>query len=152
MTGGKWLNEKVNEKAMVGSWDLAGRTNVCLLWLGRGPVLGTTPTSRRFSPRRPSAAFSLPRQNPSLKLQLLGFRDQRGTMDLVAKYTSCLSKWQLNVAPGWQTVGASVLLAAGSLFIVSRALLFVRVLLSLFVLPGKPVSYQKSDRVQGPEH
>ncbi|KAH8424657.1 ketoreductase [Aspergillus melleus] len=60
-------------------------------------------------------------------------------MDLVAKYTSCLSKWQLSVAPGWQTVGASVLLAAGSLFIVSRALLFARVLLSLFVLPGKPL-------------
>ncbi|KAI9045822.1 ketoreductase [Aspergillus affinis] len=60
-------------------------------------------------------------------------------MDLVAKYISCLSKWQLNVAPGWQTVGASVLLAAGSLFVVSRALLFARVLLSLFVLPGKPL-------------
>lgn len=60
-------------------------------------------------------------------------------MDFLTKHLDCLSNWQLNLQPGWQTVGASALLAAGSLFVVSRALVFVRVLLSLFVLPGKPV-------------
>ncbi|KAA8650662.1 ketoreductase [Aspergillus tanneri] len=60
-------------------------------------------------------------------------------MDFLTKHMSCLSNWQLNVAPGWQTVGASVLLAAGSLFVVSRVLVFARVILSLFVLPGKPL-------------
>ncbi|OJJ76406.1 hypothetical protein ASPBRDRAFT_52022 [Aspergillus brasiliensis CBS 101740] len=60
-------------------------------------------------------------------------------MDFLTKHLDCLSNWQLNLQPGWQTVGASALLAAGSLFVVSRALVFVRVLLSLFVLPGKPL-------------
>ncbi|KAF9893795.1 hypothetical protein FE257_009965 [Aspergillus nanangensis] len=65
-------------------------------------------------------------------------------MDFLSKHTSCLSKyvscpsqWQLNATPGWQAVGAWTLMAAGGLFIASRALVFVRVLLSLFVLPGK---------------
>lgn len=60
-------------------------------------------------------------------------------MEFLTKHLDCLSNFQLNLQPGWQTVGASALLAAGSLFVVSRALVFVRVLLSLFVLPGKPV-------------
>ncbi|RAK99218.1 ketoreductase [Aspergillus ibericus CBS 121593] len=60
-------------------------------------------------------------------------------MDFLTKHLDCLSNWQLNLQPGWQTVGASALLAAGSLFVVSRALVFVRVILSLFVLPGKPL-------------
>ncbi|GLA13719.1 hypothetical protein AnigIFM62618_010974 [Aspergillus niger] len=60
-------------------------------------------------------------------------------MDFLTKHLDCLSNWQLNLQPGWQTVGASALLAAGSLFVVSRALVLVRVLLSLFVLPGKPL-------------
>ncbi|GKZ37689.1 hypothetical protein AbraIFM66950_009371 [Aspergillus brasiliensis] len=60
-------------------------------------------------------------------------------MDFLTKHLDCLFNWQLNLQPGWQTVGASALLAAGSLFVVSRALVFVRVLLSLFVLPGKPL-------------
>ncbi|PWY71969.1 ketoreductase [Aspergillus eucalypticola CBS 122712] len=58
-------------------------------------------------------------------------------MEFLTKHLDCLSNFQLDLQPGWQTVGASALLAAGSLFVVSRALIFVRVLLSLFVLPGK---------------
>ncbi|KAB8272734.1 very-long-chain 3-oxoacyl-CoA reductase [Aspergillus minisclerotigenes] len=58
-------------------------------------------------------------------------------MDFLSKHTTCLSNLELNLAPGWQTVSAYFLLAAGSLFVASRALTFVRVLLSLFVLPGK---------------
>ena len=60
-------------------------------------------------------------------------------MEAVAKYTNCLSNWQLNLAPGLQTVGALILLGTGGLYIVSRALTFIRVILSLFVLPGQPV-------------
>lgn len=58
-------------------------------------------------------------------------------MDFLSKHTSCLSSLELTLASGWQTVGAYFLLAAGSLFVASRALTFVRVILSLFVLPGK---------------
>lgn len=60
-------------------------------------------------------------------------------MDFLAKHTACLSTLELNVAPGWQTVAAWFLLASGSLYVASRAFVFIRVLLSLFVLPGKPV-------------
>jgi 17beta-estradiol 17-dehydrogenase / very-long-chain 3-oxoacyl-CoA reductase len=60
-------------------------------------------------------------------------------MEFLSKYTACLSNWGLNLEPGLQTVGAAILLTTGSLFIASRVLTFVRVLLSLFVLPGKPV-------------
>ncbi|KAL5361071.1 very-long-chain 3-oxoacyl-CoA reductase [Aspergillus floccosus] len=65
-------------------------------------------------------------------------------MDFLTKHSSCISKlfscpsqWQLNAAPGWQAIAAWALIAAGGFFVVSRALLFGRVLLSLFVLPGK---------------
>ncbi|OJJ46781.1 hypothetical protein ASPZODRAFT_2030911 [Penicilliopsis zonata CBS 506.65] len=61
-------------------------------------------------------------------------------MDFLSRHTECLSKWQLELAPGLQTVGAVVLLATGGLYIASHFLTFVRVILSLFVLPGKPVS------------
>ncbi|EAW14019.1 ketoreductase [Aspergillus clavatus NRRL 1] len=60
-------------------------------------------------------------------------------MDFVSKYMSCLSSWGLDLQPGLQSVGAAVLLATGGLFLASRVLTFVRVLLSLFVLPGKPL-------------
>ncbi|GIJ88808.1 hypothetical protein Asppvi_007735 [Aspergillus pseudoviridinutans] len=60
-------------------------------------------------------------------------------MEFLSKYTACLSNWGLNLEPGVQTVVAAVLLTTGSLFIASRVLTFIRVLLSLFVLPGKPL-------------
>lgn len=60
-------------------------------------------------------------------------------MEFLSKHTACLSNWGLNLEPGLQSVGAAVLLTTGSLFIASRVLTFIRVLLSLFVLPGKPV-------------
>ncbi|PLN75980.1 ketoreductase [Aspergillus taichungensis] len=60
-------------------------------------------------------------------------------MDSLAKSIPGLSTLELNVAPGWQTVAAWFLLASGSLFVASRVFVFVRVLLSLFVLPGKPL-------------
>ncbi|KKK13740.1 hypothetical protein ARAM_001678 [Aspergillus rambellii] len=58
-------------------------------------------------------------------------------MEFFTDIPSCLSKLEFNFTPGWQTVGASVLLAAGSWFILSRVWTFTRVLLSLFILPGK---------------
>jgi len=59
-------------------------------------------------------------------------------MDL-SKYTECLSQWPAHVAPGLPTFGALFLLATGGLVIACKVWTFVRVLLSLFVLPGKPV-------------
>ncbi|KAL5336179.1 very-long-chain 3-oxoacyl-CoA reductase [Aspergillus crustosus] len=50
---------------------------------------------------------------------------------------STFSDWEYNFAPGWQSVAASALLAAGSWFVFSRVWTFVRVLASLFILPGK---------------
>ena len=60
-------------------------------------------------------------------------------MDFLAKHAPFLSTMELHVAPGWQTLAAWFLLGSGGLFVASRVLVFVRVLLSLFVLPGKPV-------------
>jgi 17beta-estradiol 17-dehydrogenase / very-long-chain 3-oxoacyl-CoA reductase len=57
----------------------------------------------------------------------------------ISKYTECLSQWPAHVAPGLPTFGALFLLATGGLVIASKVWTFVRVLLSLFVLPGKPV-------------
>ena len=62
-------------------------------------------------------------------------------MDFLSKYSDCLSKWQLNLAPGLQTVGALALLSTGGFVVAWKALTFIRVILSLFVLPGKPVCY-----------
>ncbi|OJJ01067.1 hypothetical protein ASPVEDRAFT_149945 [Aspergillus versicolor CBS 583.65] len=58
-------------------------------------------------------------------------------MEFVNEITYSLSHWEWNFAPGWQSVAASVLLAAGGWFVVSRAWTFARVLASLFILPGK---------------
>ena len=60
-------------------------------------------------------------------------------MEFLSKYSDCLSKWQLNLAPGLQTVGALALLSTGGFVVAWKALTFIRVILSLFVLPGKPV-------------
>ena len=62
-------------------------------------------------------------------------------MDFLSKYSDCLSKWQLNLAPGLQTVGALALLSTGGFVVAWKALTFIHVILSLFVLPGKPVCY-----------
>lgn len=60
-------------------------------------------------------------------------------MEFLSKYSDCLSKWQFSVAPGPQAVAALGLLSTGAFYIVWKALTFIRVLLSLFVLPGKPL-------------
>lgn len=60
-------------------------------------------------------------------------------MEFVSKYLECLSKWQLNVAAGPQTVAALALLATGGVVVAWKTLTFIRVILSLFILPGKPV-------------
>ncbi|KAI9372177.1 very-long-chain 3-oxoacyl-CoA reductase [Aspergillus egyptiacus] len=58
-------------------------------------------------------------------------------MDFLKELPTSLSNPQFNFAPGWQSVAASVLLAAGSWSIISRVWTFIRVLCSLFILPGK---------------
>lgn len=60
-------------------------------------------------------------------------------MEFLSKYVDCLSKWQFNVAPGPQAVGALALLATGGVVVAWKTLTFIRVILSLFILPGKPV-------------
>lgn len=59
-------------------------------------------------------------------------------MDL-SKHIECLSQWPSHITPGLPTYGALFLLATGGLVIACKVWTFVRVLLSLFVLPGKPV-------------
>lgn len=59
-------------------------------------------------------------------------------MDL-SKHIECLSQWPAHITPGLPTYGALFLLATGGLVIACKVWTFVRVLLSLFVLPGKPV-------------
>ncbi|KAJ5362853.1 hypothetical protein N7541_003697 [Penicillium brevicompactum] len=59
-------------------------------------------------------------------------------MDL-SKYTECLSQWPAHIPAGLPTYGALLLLAAGALQVGCHVWTFVRVLLSLFVLPGKPL-------------
>ena len=66
-------------------------------------------------------------------------KGQSLAMEFVNEITYSLSHWEWNFTPGWQSVAASVLLAAGGWFVVSRAWTFARVLASLFVLPGKSV-------------
>ncbi|KAL4875292.1 very-long-chain 3-oxoacyl-CoA reductase [Aspergillus karnatakaensis] len=58
-------------------------------------------------------------------------------MDCLKDISSKASEWEYNFAPGWQSVAASALLAAGGWFVFSRVWTFVRVLASLFILPGK---------------
>ncbi|KAJ5925147.1 hypothetical protein N7454_007786 [Penicillium verhagenii] len=61
-------------------------------------------------------------------------------MDLnLSKHLECLSQWPTHLAPGLPTVGALLLLATGGLAIACKVWTFLRVLLSLFVLPGKPL-------------
>jgi hypothetical protein len=65
------------------------------------------------------------------------------TMDLnLSKHIECLSQWPAHLPAGLPTVGALLLLATGGLAIACKVWTFVRVLLSLFVLPGKPVHLQ----------
>ncbi|CEJ53843.1 Very-long-chain 3-oxoacyl-CoA reductase [Penicillium brasilianum] len=59
-------------------------------------------------------------------------------MDL-SKYTQCLSQWPEHLAPGLPTIGALLLLGTGGLVVACKVWSFLRVLLSLFVLPGKPL-------------
>lgn len=63
-------------------------------------------------------------------------------MEYLKDISSSLSDWEFNFAPGWQSVTASVLLVAGGWFVVSRVWTFLRVLTSLFILPGKSVRRQ----------
>ncbi|KAL2788893.1 very-long-chain 3-oxoacyl-CoA reductase [Aspergillus keveii] len=58
-------------------------------------------------------------------------------MDFLKDTQSCLSKLEFSFAPGWQSVAASALLAAGGWFAITRAWTLIRVLLNLFILPGK---------------
>ncbi|KAJ5993942.1 hypothetical protein N7451_009666 [Penicillium sp. IBT 35674x] len=61
-------------------------------------------------------------------------------MDLnLSKHIECLSQWPSHLPAGLPTVGALLLLATGGLAIACKVWTFVRVLLSLFVLPGKPL-------------
>lgn len=61
-------------------------------------------------------------------------------MDFVSRITDCLSsKLGLTVAPGWQALGALILLSTGGFYVVNKAVMILRVVLSLFILPGKPV-------------
>ena len=57
----------------------------------------------------------------------------------LSKFTDYVSQLTLNVAPGAPSIGAVILLTTGGLFIACKALTFLRVLASLFILPGKPV-------------
>jgi hypothetical protein len=57
----------------------------------------------------------------------------------ISKYTKCLSQWPAHIESGLPAIGALLLLATGGLVVACKVWSFVRVLLSLFVLPGKPV-------------
>ncbi|KAJ5172781.1 hypothetical protein N7492_005374 [Penicillium capsulatum] len=59
-------------------------------------------------------------------------------MDL-NKYAECLSQWPAHLPAGLPTVGALLLLGTGGLVVACKVWTFLRVLLSLFVLPGKPL-------------
>lgn len=79
----------------------------------------------------PTTSFLHPRAFPTL------------TMDL-SKYTECLSQWPAHIPAGLPTVGALLLLATGGLTVACKVWSFLRVILSLFILPGKPVRFQSS--------
>lgn len=57
----------------------------------------------------------------------------------ISKHIECLSKWPEHLGSGLPALGALVLAATGGLAIACRVWSFVRVILSLFILPGKPV-------------
>lgn len=60
------------------------------------------------------------------------------TMGLL-QYPDFLSQWPAYLPSGRPTVCALFLLVTGGLVVACKTLTFLRVLLSLFVLPGKPV-------------
>lgn len=57
----------------------------------------------------------------------------------ISEYTDYLVNWPDYVAPGLPTFAGFFLLATGGLVVACKVWTLVRVLLSLFVLPGKPV-------------
>mgnify|MGYP006969718060 CR=1 FL=1 len=87
------------------------------------------------SPNKPNVGFA----QPFLPFCLLFLiHVPLPVMDL-SKHIECLSQWPAHIAPGLPTYGALFLLATGGLVIARKVWTFMRVLLSLFVLPGKPV-------------
>ncbi|KAJ5729331.1 uncharacterized protein N7483_003839 [Penicillium malachiteum] len=59
-------------------------------------------------------------------------------MDL-SKHIECLSQWPTHLSPGLPTICALSLLVTGGLVVACKVWSFLRVILSLFVLPGKPL-------------
>ncbi|KAJ5273281.1 hypothetical protein N7478_008406 [Penicillium angulare] len=57
----------------------------------------------------------------------------------ISKHIDCLSQWPTHLAPGLPTIGALLLLATGGMVVGCKIWSFLRVILSLFVLPGKPL-------------
>ncbi|KAJ6013295.1 Short-chain dehydrogenase/reductase SDR [Penicillium herquei] len=57
----------------------------------------------------------------------------------ISKHIECLSQWPTHLSPGLPTIGALLLLATGGLVVACKVWSFLRVILSLFVLPGKPL-------------
>lgn len=51
-----------------------------------------------------------------------------------------LSSFELPIATGWQSAIAAVLLGIGGVYLVGKIICWTATLLSIFVLPGKPVS------------
>lgn len=95
-----------------------------------------------------SLGIDLPQQPWKLRISLLNFFSPSINFTLftfsllimdLSKHIECLSKWSAHITPGLPTYGALFLLATGGLVIACKVWTFVRVLLSLFVLPGKPV-------------
>lgn len=60
-------------------------------------------------------------------------------MECLSKYAESLSNYSLEALSGPQSLLVLGLGAIGGFFVLSRVWTFVRVLLSLFVLPGKSV-------------
>lgn len=60
-------------------------------------------------------------------------------MEFLSKYAEGLSDYSLEALSGPQSLLVLGLGAIGGFFVLSRVWTFVRVLLSLFVLPGKSV-------------
>ncbi|KAJ5113830.1 Short-chain dehydrogenase/reductase SDR [Penicillium angulare] len=57
----------------------------------------------------------------------------------ISKHIECLSQWPNHLAPGLPTIGALLLLATGGMVVGCKIWSFLRVILSLFVFPGKPL-------------
>lgn len=65
----------------------------------------------------------------------------------ISKHIECLSKWPEHLPQGLPALGALVLLATGGLAIGCKVWSFLRVILSLFILPGKPVWLYDSSKL-----